>query len=53
MDIRLREGVASAAFDGKECLSKALALPTDGEILLRQTDMPSVDNLYEKTLGII
>jgi hypothetical protein len=47
------QGIASAVFRGNECLTKALCLPSYGEILLRETDMPEVDGLYAKTLEIL
>lgn len=54
MDIRLpADGIATAVFDGEEILSKALALPRDGELLLAQVDMPGFDGLYAEALELV
>jgi glucose-6-phosphate dehydrogenase assembly protein OpcA len=45
-------GYGTAKLDGKEILSKVLAFPHDGEILLQQVDMPGSDGLYEKAVGL-
>lgn len=47
------DGVATAGFGGKEIISKALALPEDGDLLLRQVDMPGYDGLYGRALELV
>lgn len=54
LDLRLSpSGVATAHFQGTELLSKALALPEDGEIFLAQVDMPGYDSLYTGALELV
>jgi hypothetical protein len=43
-------GYGTAKLDGREILSKVLSFPHDGEILLKQVDMPGSDGLYEKSV---